>query len=221
MSVHIALLGRETAPVLTGFRYYGAVQRLYLLHSPNSTKHPFADDAKGIRESLVDIGFNQVELVEIDAFDMNSIIESIEKIAEVERGAKIYVNITGGTNLMAAAACVAAVIEGATVYYVLDTRQLGVEDSKAIVELPIPAIPEIRSMKRTQLEVLRKIKSLGIQADYTLLRDELGISAQSLSYHISKLEQKELVTTTRDSLDKRYGKVKLTSAGRFLVNRLI
>ena len=103
MNVHIALIGRTMEPTLKGYQHYG-MDKLYLLHTQDTKEFPFKKTAEEVKRRLADVGFNNVFLVEINPFDMNNIIESIVRIAESEKQASIYVNITGGTNLMAGAA---------------------------------------------------------------------------------------------------------------------
>lgn len=84
----------------------------------------FNQTAEEISSKLENIGFKNTCLVEVNPFDMNDIIEKIVKVAEQEKDSLIYINITGGTNLMAGAACSASFFIGAKAYYVLDENKL-------------------------------------------------------------------------------------------------
>lgn len=233
MTVHIALLGKTKEPVLIGYRHYTGIETLYLLHSPNSKEFGFRDVALGIKNSLESIGFRQVKLKEIDAFDMMSVISAIIEISRAETEQRLLINITGGTNLMAAAGCTAAFIVGAKAYYVLDTRISADIEKSPIIEVPIPRVHVASGVESTQLQILRAIHDMGGKGPNAHIREELDISPQTLSYHVNKLKIKELVATRRgvttkiqqddgivERTDSRGLTVELTPAGSLLVNLL-
>ena len=221
MSVHIALLGRTKEPVLKGYQHYGEMSRLYILHSPNSKVFGFKDQAEMVRGNLRAVGFHEVVLVEVDAFDLQDIISKIMAIASEEKG-PLYVNITGGTNLMAGAAMAASFFVGAQAYYVYGKTGSDIAQSK-VIELPVPLIPYHRVVDKNQLRVLDALRALGGKADNALLRERLGISPQTMSYHVKELERKGLVTSRRyrpatgsSRVDRRALEIILTPTGRLV-----
>ncbi len=235
MSVHIALMGRTKEPVLEGLWKHGSLMhgevfKLFILHSRNSETFPFENYARDLAKTLVEAGFPNIELIVIDAFNMYNIIETIHNIAEVEPRREIFVNITGGTNLMAAAACIAAFIIGARAYYVLDTRLID-SDTSPILELPLPNIPPLKSLQGHQLEILRYLKLRDGRSSNVDLRAEIDVSPQVLSYHIKSLEKMRLITTKKgwttkiqrgqdviQKTDSRALCIELTMAGKLAAN---
>lgn len=232
MDVHIALIGRTMEPVLKAFQYYG-MDKLYLLHSQDTKEFRFKETAQEVKRRLADVGFGDVSLIEINPFDMNSIIESIIRIVEDEKQSSIYVNITGGTNLMAGAACSASFFVGAKAYYVLDQSKLPKNSSlqDQILELPTPKIPYARTLQKTQMKILTKLLQYDGMASNRQLRYELKISPQKLSYNIKELETKGFVTTKRGwekqkmhrgrptkEIDKRILALSITNAGRLVAS---
>lgn len=225
MDVHIALLGRTKEPVLKGFRYY-KVDRLYLLHSSDSGSQHFEKVALDLKKNLSDTGFNEITLVKIDAFDMRQIVDKIVEIAEKEKGSTVHINITGGTNLMAGAACSASFFIGAKAYYVLEKSVFGRSDSleNQIIELPVPRIPSSKSLEKTQKMILRKISEAGGAIMNPHLIGELRVTPQKLSYHIRVLESNGFIETSRGGKsesdksegksDRRVLKISLTEYGR-------
>lgn len=222
MPVHIALIGRSPEPVQRGFYHYGSVDKLYLLHSPNSNDDKFADKARDLQNKLARAGFSEVHLKEIDAFDMNSIINAILSIVEAEKP-PFYINITGGTNMMAGAACAASFFVGAKAYYVLGKRESENSEYK-VIELPVPNIPYYRVLSKPELSVLEALDKMGGTCTNPQLKHTLGISPQTLSYHIKELEIKALIqvitgeskpnTPSRHSTsDRRVKTIKITNAG--------
>jgi CRISPR locus-related DNA-binding protein len=232
MDVHIALIGRTMEPVLKAFQYYG-MDKLYLLHSKDTKEFRFKGTAEEVKRRLADVGFGNVSLIEIDPFDMNSVIESIIRIGEDEKQSSIYVNITGGTNLMAGAACSASFFVGAKAYYVLDQNKLPKNSSlqDQVLELPMPKIPYARTLQKTQMKILTNLLQHNGTASNRQLRYELKISPQKLSYNIKELETKGFVTTRRGwekqkmnrgrltrEIDKRILALSITNAGRLVAS---
>src|SRR5437773_9909211 len=112
MSTHIALIGKSMEPILKGVQLYGSIKKLFILHAPNNEQFRFKDVAEEVRKRLKNVGFSEVELRQIDSFNMQNIIDSIIGIVD-NNTPPFYINITGGTNLMAGAACSAAFFVGA------------------------------------------------------------------------------------------------------------
>jgi CRISPR locus-related DNA-binding protein len=232
MNVHIALIGKTMEPILKGFQYYG-IDKLCLLHSQDTKEFPFRKTAEEVKRRLADVGFGNVFLIEINPFDMNNIIKSIIRIVENEKQSSIYVNITGGTNLMAGAACSASFFVGAKAYYVLDESKLPKNSSleDQILELPTPKIPYARTLQKTQMKILTKLMQHNGTASNRQLRHELKISPQKLSYNIRELETKGFVTTKRGwekqkmhrgrptiDVDRRILALSITNAGRLVAS---
>jgi CRISPR locus-related DNA-binding protein len=232
MNVHIALIGRTMEPALKGYQYYG-MDKLFLLHTQDTEEFPFKKTAEEVKRRLADVGFSNVFLVEINPFDMNNIIEAIVRIAENEKQASIYINITGGTNLMAGAACSATFFIGAKAYYVLDENRLpkGSTLEDQILELPTPKVPYARNLQKTQLKILSKLVQYNGTASNRQLHYELKTSPQKLSYNIRELETKGFVTTKRGwevqkmyrgkpfiKVDRRILAVSITNAGRLVTS---
>ena len=223
MPVHIALIGRSPEPVLKGFYHYGSVDRLYLLHSPNNSEEKFADKAQDVQNKLAAAGFTKVCLKEIDAFDMNNVIDAILSVVEKE-DPPFYINMTGGTNIMAGAACAASFFVGAKAYYVLGKRNAENAQYK-VIELPVPNIPYYRVLSKSELRVLKALEELGGKCTNPQLKYRLNISPQILSYHIKELAAKALITfgnaetklhsaRPRQAIsDRRIKTVKITNAG--------
>ncbi len=81
----------------------------------------FQESIDKVTESLSNF---KVEVIPeyISGFDFQEFVNTIYRIYEREngKGVTFSINITGGTNLMAAAACSCAFFIGATIYYVMD-----------------------------------------------------------------------------------------------------
>lgn len=208
MSIHIVPHGRVTEHIKRGLQGHGGVEDVHLLSSDRflETSHELADE-------LTTFGYD-VEVHGISAFELRSVVDTIVTIAKKYPDEKIYVNITGGTNLMAGAATSSAFFIGANPYYVLEPQE---DESieELIVSLPAPTQPLTFDMSDSQREVLEQLGRWDSAGKGAIIGreigDKLGTSAQNVSYHVGKLEQKGLVRTSRNGRRKE---IELTDAGR-------
>lgn len=208
MNIHIAPHGRVTEHIKRGLRGHDTVELVYLLPSSK-----FATTGHELATELEAFGY-KIEVQEVAAFELRSVVDTIVTIAKDHPGDDLYVNITGGTNLMAGAATSSAFFIGAIPYYVLE-RQEDESLEELIISLPAPNQPltfDLSDAQRTVLEQLgewdSKEKTGVIGRE---LGDALGASAQKVSYHIGKLEEKGLIETHSQGRRKE---IELTDVGR-------
>ncbi len=208
MSVHIVPHGRSIEHVKRGLRGHSSAEHVHLLVSDRflETAHELADDLESFGYAL--------EIHLIDAFDLRSVVDTIVTIAKDHAGEELYVNITGGTNLMAGAATSSAFFIGARPYYVLKP-QADESVDELIISLPAPKQPLTFDLSESQRAVLEQLGGWDAQGKKGVIGreigDELGVSAQNISYHIGKLENKGLVETQPDGRRKE---IYLADVGR-------
>jgi CRISPR locus-related DNA-binding protein len=208
MSVHIVPHGRVTEHVKKGLRAHETVDYVYLLPSSK-----FADTGRELATDLEDFGYT-VSIREIDAFDLRSVVDTIVSIAKDHADDDLFVNITGGTNLMAGGATSSAFFIGATPYYVLEQQQ---DETLAelVISLPSPTQPLTFDLSDSQREVLEQLGKWDHNGKTGVIGREigeaLGISAQKVSYHVGKLAEKGLLETHPDGRRKE---ITLTDVGR-------
>jgi CRISPR locus-related DNA-binding protein len=214
MSVHIAVIGYHKEPIKIGLKEYGGVSKLFLLHSPDDDRFPFETTARELAKTLTDAG-TDVELREIEAFRMNSVVETIVGIFTEDSNQRYYINITGGTKNTAAEAMFAAFIIGAEAYYVLDPEQIE-SSTNPILQLSLPQIGPLNAIKGLQLDILKYLHEMGGECNYSSIREGLNVSGKRLSYHIKKLGEKRLITSHISKTDSRARIVKITNSGRLV-----
>jgi hypothetical protein len=212
MVIHIALIGRETAHIWPGLKEIIPAEKLYLLHSPNTPRDKFADNARKLKKE-VEKNFCETVLVKINAFEMMSVWNTIDTIVSDEIKASNYtldtfdfaVNVTGGTNIMASGATLAATLTGTKAYYVLDSR-MEPKRKKYVQWLPIPPINIIRSLSKSQQKILQTLekgefvwkgeKQKGVMKNKDLEK-KLSLRPSSLNSSIKELVKKRFVETER------------------------
>ena len=151
MPIHIAPIGEHTEHVIEWLRdpvmtNIGALTKIYLIHS----KKGIIDFPRKARELEKNIksnyaGVEVVKRVIGNPLHIDDTLEEIIKIIydELEDESiinkEIAINVTGGTNAMAAAAILAATMRGTKAYYVLD-RRMNPRQKSYVEELPVPSI---------------------------------------------------------------------------------
>lgn len=208
MSVHIIPHGRVTEHIKRGLRGHSSVEYVYLLASPR-----FLETSYELAEELDVFGY-EVNVHEISAFELRSVVDTIVSIAKEHQSEKIYINITGGTNLMAGAATSSAFFIGAGPYYVLEPQENESID-ELVVSLPAPRQPLTFDLSDPQREVLEQLGEWDVNGRESVIGREIGEvldeSAQNISYHVGKLEEKGLVETHPTGRRKE---IVLTDVGR-------
>ena len=211
MVIHISLIGKNPEHILDGLKELIPAEKLYLLHSPNTPKESFGNIAKKIKQQI-EKNFCETVLVQINAFDMMNIWNIIDKIVTDEMNMDTFlsprdfgINVTGGTNMMAAAATVAATLIGCRAYYVHD-RRTDKARKKYVEELPIPPINIIRSLGRSHQEILKTIadssfefkgdKQMGLVRN-KLLQQKLNLKTSTLNSAIKELKKRGYIDTKK------------------------
>jgi CRISPR locus-related DNA-binding protein len=209
MSLHIVPHGETTVHIKRGLQAYGSADHVELL-----TSEKFQSVGNELAQELSEFGYD-VEIDLIDAFDLRDVVDTVVSVARQNPDQEIYVNITGGTNLMAGAATASAFFIGATPYYVLEP-QTGEESVDDLVKkLPSPTQPLNFKIEGLQLDVLETLGRWDEEGRKgVILREigeELSESSQKISYHVSQLEEKGLVETEMEGRTKH---VYVTDVGR-------
>jgi CRISPR locus-related DNA-binding protein len=177
------------------------------------TSDAFESEGQDLEQELEEFGYN-VERSQIDAFDLRDVVDTIVTIARSHAEDDLYINITGGTNLVAGAATSSAFFIGATPYYVLEPQE-DEEIEELVMTLPAPTQPlnfELGDMQLTMLQTLKSWEKSGKTG--VIMReigDSVGESAQQISYHVRQLENRGLVERRTSGRSK---KVYLTDVGR-------
>ena len=218
MHIHIAPMGESTQPVTKAFQALG-FDKLYLL-----SNEKFQKSIDYVTESLS--GFNvEVAPVHVSGFLFQEIVDAIYQIYESENGKGVgfSINITGGTNLMAAAACSCAFFIGATIYYVMnDSRPV----KEQVQSIPTPKTPNLAALKPETRKILRFILKMVEEDGYATtaeLKDEFNKSKQSLNYQINILRNEGLVENgeivlSNGKVDRRCKSIVLTQQGRLVAS---
>lgn len=218
MHVHIAMMGKATQPVTKSFQALG-YEKLYLL-----TNKKYEDSVDFVKGSLS--GFTVEVCTEyVSGFDFQEIVDTIYRIYEAVNGPKTMfsINITGGTNLMAAASCSCAFFIGATIYYVLEGPG-SVKDQ--VVPIPTPKTPNLAALKDDTKRILRFILEQTEKNNPVTtagLMEEFDKTKQSLNHQINILRKEGLVENSEGvsptgAVDRRYRSIVLTRQGRLVAS---
>lgn len=217
MHVHIATVGQAVEPIIKGFNAIPGIDKVYLLYS-----EPFLESARHL-EDFFGNAMVPVELTPIGGFDFQGIVDVIYSVYEREhgKGVEFSINITGGTNLMAAAACSCAFFVGARICYVLRDPERSAAEQ--LVWIPTPRVPDLGKIKGKSAEILSFILDLtknGVRITSNDVNQRFNVDKQNSSYHLGILEGEGLITREQDPADKRVKVISLTSQGRLVASWL-
>jgi len=237
--IQISLLGQTPIVVEEGLRK-SVPDKLYIIHTKDEQDYKFEFEAKKLKTKIEEQFKVPVELIKVDAFDLDENIKSILTTIYKERNKNpnltkgdFSINITGGTKLMVAAASTAAYLAGSKVYYVMESSRYRGQD--LVKELPIPVHPEDDNKgntSRTTALILEKIKKLGKCTNHMLLEETRNDprlkKKQRIEYHLKKLLEHNLITITigweklkknkrtgKPEIDRKKRTIKLTPLGEY------
>ncbi len=217
MHVHIATVGQAVEPVIKAFNAIPGIDKVYILYSK-----VYGESALEL-ESFFGKAMVPVVLRPINGFDFQNIVDNIYAIYQAEhgKGVEFSINITGGTNLMAAAACSCAFFVGAKIYYVLrDPEKTAAEQ---LVQIPTPRTPNLEKIKGKTAAILGFILEKSQRGEDVCSSDigkAFDVDKQNSSYHLGVLEGEGLIERVTDPNDRRVKLVRLTSQGRLVASWL-
>ena len=217
MHIHIATAGQAVKPVIKAFNAIPGIDKVYILYSK-----VYGESALEL-ESFFGKAMVPVVLRPINGFDFQNIVDNIYAIYQAEhgKGVEFSINITGGTNLMAAAACSCAFFVGAKIYYVLrDPEKTAAEQ---LVQIPTPRTPNLEKIKGKTAAILGFILEKSQRGEDVRSSDigkAFDVDKQNSSYHLGMLEGEGLIERVTDPNDRRVKLVRLTSQGRLVASWL-
>ncbi len=222
MHIHIATAGQAVEPVIKAYNAIPGIDRVYILISGVFEESAMVLEDFFIR-AMVDV---RVRIV--DGFDFQGIVDTIYSVYEEEqgKGVEFSLNITGGTNLMAAAACSCAFFVGARICYVLRDPERSA--SQQLVWIPTPRTPDLRRIKGKTKDILAFIlKECGDGGSITssAITARFDVDKQNSSYHLRILEDEGLIEREQGAvingkMNRRVKSIRLTGQGRLVASWL-
>jgi hypothetical protein len=176
MTIFIAPIGVHTGHVKGWLKEESRdVDTLWLIHSKKNTKFDFPKIAKKLEKEL-NTAYPQItikkKIIE-SAFSEDPTIDAILEIIRKEEAQdsslirkEFVVNITGGTNIVAAATILAATFYGTRAHYVKEPQKGDLRGMKYVYELPIQPIG-IAKLNQNQLTVLKIISESSYEIENT------------------------------------------------------
>jgi hypothetical protein len=219
--IQLSLVGKTPVVVKEGLTK-SMPSKLYIIHTKDEGDYKYEQQAKNLKKQIEDEHRIIVDLLKVDAFDLEQIINTIlttihderEKNPSLVPRRDFIINITGGTNLMAAAASTAAYFSGSRVIYAMDRSKYRGDDP--VKELPMPPRPENDDRGKTSLTtaiILEKIRDFK-KCTYKMLleairQDHRCRKKQRIEYHLRKLKENNLISITLGWEYKKEGKLKM------------
>lgn len=224
MKIHIATIGTAREPVLKVVRCIPGIDVLYLLHTAGGESQQSAEFVRDAISPLIP----DIRLREIPFSDFMGIVGVIYGIRDEWKGCdtKFSINITGGTNLIAAAACYSSYYIRAQVYYALRGDD-SVPVERQVIMVDAPKAVDADSYKDLTRAILRYIldsNDEGALVTKTSIASRFTITKQKVGYHTGILEadglirQAPLIVDGKE--DRRTSRLELTPQGMMVARSI-
>lgn len=185
MTILIAPIGLKTGHVKTWLKEVSKeADKLWLIHSGKDGKADFIKITKQLENDLKK-SYSQIEIKKYqikDAFSLGPTMEAIKEIISQEERkdnmllrTEFILNITGGTNVMAAATMIAATFFGTKADYVLDP-QIGEKKKSYVINLPVKPIAKAKVNKAQQ-----KVLQIITESQYAIENTPKGVEEEVIS----------------------------------------
>lgn len=221
MHIHIATAGKETDPIIKGFKGISGIDKAYLLYSEQ-----YRESADEIVKYL-DMANILVVLKPVDAFNFSNVMDQIIEIDRFEKKSgdrnRYSINVTGGTKIMGFAAYSSAYFLGATVYYVRATEEeLPLEDQiMTILTTKTPKQSKTDKKSRAILNYILEETSVEKTVTSSQICEKFHFSKQNVAYYIRNLREEGLVEVVNGleengKINYSYNTLKLTQQGQMI-----
>ena len=220
MHIHIASTGGGMDNILTGYKAVSGVDKLYLIYS-NQRKH----NAEDLQKKFDRMGTECI-IKGVSGFDFQEIVDVIYEIYGEnvnEKKLRYTINITGGTNLMAAAVCSTAFFINAEIYYVMFDRDKYENNlpqdpiEERVKRIPTPKIPNVNGLGPVTREILEYIlDNDGPNLTSVNVAQAFHYTRQALKHHTDILKKEGIIEVEKWTRNNRLSKITLTREGRMV-----
>ena len=220
MKIFISPIGKTTEHVKTWLAEESrGVQILWLIHSKKD-KTDFPKIAKKLKKELQSAYPRlKIKLKTIDsAFEIDPTMDAISEIIhkEMDDGnallkSEFTLNITGGTNVMAAATMISATWYGTKAHYVLEQQAEDPDDKQCVVDLPVKTLGTAKT-KDIQLKILKIID----ESEYWIENTPEGISKKDRDITKGSITRKKLLEKVSKFKENKNKKVRLENSTKVL-----
>ena len=196
--VHIAMVGETTENIVHGVIQVGGSE-LFTIVSEKFKDTSVDKIRTGLPSVRIHRHIGERELI-INPFKDDSFFQIVGFIIDIAKSmrqrkdAKLWVNITGGTNLMSAAAATGAMLTESKAYYVSRDPQTNIT---RIIEIPFLVKSFNILVNEKRKRIMQEIANKG-QAFNDELVQALAINKKSISKHLKYLEANELIIRKKD-----------------------
>lgn len=206
--VHIIPIGEFPEPCLPGLHNGMPCQKVVFLNGfngndCNEANSVYSECEKQVRQAISGI-IKDIETIEIEIHNYQSIIQTMleldNRLKKEGHNPKYYINITSGTNIVAAALTTVAHFINAELYYILDTRKKKYENGEEVVRFPVLQIPDLSDLEKLHKDTFLTICDQSISN--TELSHKMNCSKSKLRYYTRSLESWGLIQSVIDGKEK-------------------
>ena len=178
---------------------------------PSSDKNTYTKSKSRLLAEKIETNYEHsigsINLRRIPMFDFLGIVQTVFHIYEEERGPKVEfsVNITGGTNLMAAALCYVSYYIDAKIYYT-GNQKAPIKDQVKAVDCPKAIdIDKLAPLTKEFLKIIydKSMKNESVSISEVCVMTGKDIKKQRAAYHKRQLVKLGLIEETKYIVKKR------------------
>jgi hypothetical protein len=220
MKIFISPIGKTTEHVKGWLAEESrGVQILWLIHSKKE-KTDFPKIAKKLKTDLKSAYPRlKIKLKTMDsAFEIDPTMDAISEIIhkEMDDGnallkSEFTLNITGGTNAMAAATMISATWYGTKAHYVLEPQTDDPNDKQYVLDLPVKTLGTAKT-KDIQLKILKEIND----SEYWIENTPEGISKKDRDITKGSITRKNLLKQVKEFTENKNKTVRLENSTKVL-----
>ena len=208
MSILIAPIGIKTDHVKTWLveKSYDATI-LYIIHSEKNEKYDFPKIARDLERDIKKSN-TRIEIkkrIITDSFSIEPTMDAIAEIIDYEKDQdptlpnnKFVINITGGTNAIAAAAMLSATFFGTKAHYIKEPQKGDPRGTMYVEELPIKPMG-VAKTNASQLEILKII----VNNDFKIDNTPSNLEVETTKGIITRQKLLELGNQLREKSNKK------------------
>lgn len=193
-AVHIIPIGKHHEPCLPGLHQGMPCHKVILLNGYDengneSDRKLYENCEKQVRKAISGL-ITDVETITIQIHNYQSIIKTMleldNHLKKQGHNPKYYINITSGTNIVAAALTTVAHFINAELYYISDTREKEYQNGEEVVRFPVLQIPDLSELEKMHRTAFLTICEQSVSN--TDLSKKMNCSKPKLRYYTRNLE---------------------------------
>lgn len=204
--VHFCNVGLKPEPPLAVCLTEYPKDMVYLVNSPPDPDSDYTKNENEVRSRLESVGIKSIGSVYVDPYDMDSVIEKVERVIDseiaVHGDCRFHFNITAGTNISACAMSIVAMsTPGSDIYHLREGKYCNPpnrEGKLIYVQLADMSSVEMLESSPKEASIMENIGASTVPHREVVAKS--GMTPSLLSYHLKKLTEAGLIERVENNV---------------------